>query len=100
MNLPFHRGSLSAGIVLAFLSAVPCLRAAHGWSQAHKSSQTATAKINRDAPLPSTAELKQRVLENLKKSQPEQERYVCRPARENDATDKNGNVKRKQVKQY
>ena len=45
-------------------------------------------------------ELKQRILANLKKSQAEQERYVCRTTEENDLTDRDGNVKKRQVKQY
>lgn len=57
-------------------------------------------KIDQDAPLPSAADLKQRVLDNLKKSRSEQERYVCRTVRENDTTDKHGNVKKRDVKQY
>lgn len=57
-------------------------------------------KMNRAAPLPSTAELKRRVLDNLKRSQIEQERYVCKTTSENDITDKNGTVKKRRVRQY
>ena len=77
----------------------------HGWSQAamprHANNPGAThAKIDWNATLPSAAELKQRVLDNLKNSEAEQERYVCKTTRENDETDKNGNIKKRQVKQY
>ena len=76
----------------------------HGWSQAvnqhTKINDTTHAKIDRNAPMPSAAQLKQRVLNNLKKSEAEQERYVCKTTRENEETDKNGNVKKRQVKQY
>ena len=72
---------LLAGMLLAFLSATPILPQA-------------------GAPLPSTAQLKQRVLDNLKQSQAEQERYVCNTTEENDLTDKNGRVKNRQTKQY
>lgn len=66
--------------------------------------RTASARVPGDAmtnaPLPSAAELKQRVLENLKKSQAELERYVCKTTRETDFTDKNGNLKRRESRQY
>ncbi len=81
-----------------------------GWSQspAHGTvpasrSQVAYAdesKIDWSAPLPSPVELKQRVLNNLKQSEAEQERYVCKTIREEDDTDKNGNVKQRHVRQY
>ncbi len=58
------------------------------------------AKIDWNAPLPSAVELKDRVLKNLKQSEAEQERYVCKTIREEDDTDKNGNVKQRHVRQY
>lgn len=64
------------------------------------SSSTVPADFPWHGPLPSAAQLKQRVLANLKKSQAEQERYVCKTTQENDETDKNGGVKKRQVKQY
>jgi hypothetical protein len=51
-------------------------------------------------PLPSTAELKQRVLQNLKRSRDEQERYLCRVTAQNDLTGKSGNIKKHHVQQY
>jgi len=60
----------------------------------------AYAQTTRQTPLPSVVELKQRVLANLKKSQAEQERYVCRTTSENDITNRNGNIKSREVKQY
>ncbi len=51
-------------------------------------------------PLPSAAELKQRVLQNLKRSRAEQERYICKTISRNDILDKNGNVKKRRVRQY
>ena len=58
------------------------------------------AKIDWNAPLPSAVELKDRVLKNLKQSEVEQERYVCKTTREEDDTDKNGNVKQRHVRRY
>jgi hypothetical protein len=63
-------------------------------------SRTRVAKIDWNAPLPSASQLKQRVLDNLKKSRAEQERYVCRTTQENVETDKNGNIKKRDVRQY
>ncbi|MHB1939171.1 MAG: hypothetical protein ACYCOR_21785 [Acidobacteriaceae bacterium] len=86
--------------------AVAC---AFGWSQTGaksevqhdaKTAHTGAAKIDWNAPLPSSAELKQRVLKNLKQSEAEQERYVCKTVREEDSTDKNGNVKQRHVRQF
>jgi hypothetical protein len=65
--------------------------------QSDKASQSDTSKIDWNAPLPSASELKQRVLANLKKSEAEQERYVCKTVNESDETDKNGNVKKRRV---
>jgi len=58
------------------------------------------AEIDWNAPLPSAAQLKARVLKNMKESEAEQERYVCKTVREEDDTDKNGNVKRRHISQY
>ncbi len=83
------------------MAGIPIVR---GWSQIGKQPTTAISKsdpaFNWNAPLPSAAELKQRVLANLKKSQAEQERYVCKTVGENLLTDKNGNVKHRDVKLY
>lgn len=76
----------------------PQVRAAHPPSA--KASGASLAKFNWNAPLPSAAELKQRVLDNFKKSEAEQERYVCKTTNESDQTDKNGQVKHSDLKQY
>ena len=52
------------------------------------------------APLPDAATIKQRLIENLKAMQAEQERYLCRVTRHREETDKNGNVKKSAVKTY
>ena len=69
---------------------------AHGLKDGHENA----AKIDWNAPLPSPAQLKDRVLKNLRQSEAEQERYVCKTIREEDDTDKNGNVKQRHVRQY
>ena len=83
------------------MAGIPIVR---GWSQTAKQPTKKISKsdpaFNWNAPLPSAAELKQRVLANLKKSQAEQERYVCKTVGENLLTDKNGNVKHRDVKLY
>lgn len=79
------------GILIAVFPSV------QGWSQTGKAPQTNTGKVDWNAPLPSASELKLRVLANLKKSEAEQERYVCKTVNESDETDKNGNVKKRQV---
>jgi hypothetical protein len=73
-----------------------------GTTQSHDitSAHEDEAKIDWNAPLPSAAQLKARVLKNLKASETEQERYVCKTVREEDDTDKNGNVKRRHIRQY
>ncbi len=91
--------SFRGGLFLAG-AAVACLSAAPGSPQVGTPSKTAPTPLNLAAPLPSATELRQRVLQNLKRSQAEQERYVCRTTRENDITDKNGNVRKRDVKQY
>jgi hypothetical protein len=83
---------------------------ASGWSQSAaqsakrprdlKSAPEGRAEIDWNAPLPSASQLKDRVLKNLKQSEAEQERYVCKTIREEDDTDKNGNVKQRHVRQY
>jgi hypothetical protein len=93
------------GAVLA-AAAITC---ASGWSQSvartatesdNSTAHGAAAKIDWNAPLPSATELKQRVMKNLKQSEAEQERYVCKTVREEDDTDKYGNVKQRHVRQY
>jgi hypothetical protein len=76
--------------------------AARGAVQAHslKVVRQDESKIDWNSPLPSPTELKQRVLKNLKQSEGEQERYVCKTIREEDDTDKSGNVKQRHVRQY
>ena len=96
-----------AGAILLVALAGGC---ASGWSQSSaqsatpphnpKSAQEASAAIDWNAPLPSAAQLKDRVLKNLKQSEAEQERYVCKTIREEDDTDKNGNVKQRHIRQY
>lgn len=87
--------------VLAFPVPLPAVSQNRG-STLSKSSPKgeSLAKFNWNAPLPSAAELKQRVMDNLKKSQTEQERYVCKTMSESDQTDKNGAIKHRDLKQY
>jgi hypothetical protein len=80
--------------VLAGAGLMASMQAVRAWSQ------TVPADFNWHGPLPSAAALKQRVLANLKKSQAEQERYVCKTTQETDETDKNGAVKKREVKQF
>ncbi|MEO6965005.1 MAG: hypothetical protein ABI076_03810 [Acidobacteriaceae bacterium] len=68
--------------------------------QTTKSAHLAVAKIDWNAPLPSAVELKQRVLKNLKQSEAEQERYICKTIREGDNTDKHGKVRRRDIRRY
>lgn len=92
-------------MAIAISIAVFC--SVEGWSQTGdrpelkaqngQASQSEASNIDWNAPLPSASELKQRVLANLKKSEAEQERYVCKTLKENDETDKNGNVKKSRV---
>lgn len=60
----------------------------------------AAPAIDWNAPLPSAAELKQRVLTNLKNSQAAQERYVCKVTEENDLLTKSGSVKSSKIQQF
>lgn len=69
-------------------------------TQAHADKTSTPAKIDWNAPLPSAALLKQRVIANIKQSEAEQERYVCKTTSDNVQTDKNGNIKHRQTKQY
>ncbi len=55
---------------------------------------------NTSAPMPNAAALKQRVLDNLKTMQAEQERYICRMTLVDEETDKHGNVKKGETKTY
>lgn len=71
-----------------------------GEQQKTNASRIVATKIDRSAPLPSAAELKQRVLKNLMQSEREQERYICKTTREQDNTDKHGNVKQRRIRQY
>lgn len=85
---------------IAGISLVAAVLAGVGRAQSGTHTATASAHSDAAAPLPSATVLKQRVLDNLKKSRAEQERYVCRTVHENDVTDKHGNVKKRDVKQY
>lgn len=91
------------GVVAFSLACIP------GWSQKGgqpigqcdtKTSHVSPTKIDRDAPLPSAVELKQRVLNNLKQSETEQERYICKTIREEDNANKNGIVNQRHIRQY
>lgn len=76
--------------------------ATEGVAQPHglKSVHDQGAKIDWNAPLPSAVQLKDRVLKNLKQSEAEQERYVCKTVREEDDTDKNGKIKQRHIRHY
>ncbi|HVC90030.1 MAG TPA: hypothetical protein VND66_05340 [Acidobacteriaceae bacterium] len=88
--------ALSASAIEGSAQANPKPAAPRAASPSHETAKT----IDWNAPLPSSAELKQRVLNNLKQSEAEQERYVCKTVREEDNTDKNGNVKQRRIRQY
>ncbi len=88
--------ALSASAIEGSAQANPKSAAPRAASPSHETAKT----IDWNAPLPSSAELKQRVLNNLKQSEAEQERYVCKTVREEDNTDKNGNVKQRRIRQY
>jgi hypothetical protein len=101
--------SVGAGLTRLTGVLALCFACVAGWSQ--KSGQpvgqretntphVSPAKIDWNAPLPSPAELKQRVLNNLKQSETEQERYVCKTVREEDNTNRNGIVKQRHIRQY
>lgn len=75
-------------------------KAASSAKTAASSKAAASPAIDWNAPLPSAAELKQRVIANFKQSQAEQERYLCSTVQTNQVTDKNGNVKHTDIKQY
>lgn len=97
------RGAVaSAAGFFALSLAVPGLAQVAGPPSARHeaASQTTATHIDWNAPLPSPAQLKQRVLNNLKQSEAEQERYVCKTVREQDNTDKNGTVKQRHIRQY
>ncbi len=103
------RRSLCAGLVVLAGAWALSASGTKGWAQANskpaaphaaKPSHATATTIDWNAPLPSSVELKQRVLNNLKQSEAEQERYVCKTVREEDNTDKNGAVKQRHVRQY
>lgn len=94
---------LVAGVFALSLFGIPARAQMDGQPAAQhktKTPQVAAANIDWNAPLPSAAELKQRVLKNLKQSEAEQERYVCKTVREEDNTDKKGNIKQRHLRQY
>ena len=101
-----RKNKWASGTVLALLAG----GMAWGWarsatqavpqSREGKSVHADGAKTDWNAPLPSPVQLKDRVLKNLKQSEAEQERYVCKTIREEDDTDKNGNIKQRHVRQY
>jgi hypothetical protein len=88
------------GGILASASTVFSEWSAHATPSKPTAATADAAQTGSGAPLPPGSVLRQRVLENLKKSRTEQERYVCRTVHENDTTDKHGNVKKRDVKQY
>lgn len=90
----FQRKFVVQGMIAVFFAGMSGLALVHG------TGQPADSNVHRNAPLPSAAELKQRVLENLKKSEAELERYICRTDRQTDLTDKNGNLKKRESRQY
>lgn len=92
-----------ASLAALVIACAPGLSQAAAQGPAQQDIKTAhdgVAKIDWNAPLPSPAELKGRVLKNLKQSEAEQERYVCKTIREEDDTDKHGTVKQRHVRQY
>lgn len=72
----------------------------HWQKKAAPPASSTQAAVDLNAPLPNTALLRQRVLENLKNTEAEQERYICRIAREEDEMDKHGNVKKGKINNY
>jgi hypothetical protein len=92
--------ALLAALVIACAPGLSQSAAQGPAQQDIKTAHGSAAKIDWNAPLPSAAELKARVLKNLKQSEAEQERYVCKTIREEDDTDKNGTVKQRHVRQY
>ncbi|MGC9291658.1 MAG: hypothetical protein ACP5EP_02910 [Acidobacteriaceae bacterium] len=77
------------------------LAAAHASKASPKAANvTQASKVDLSAPLPGAAAIRQRVMENFKKTEAEQERYICRIAHEHDLTDKHGNIKKGEVKDY
>ena len=93
-------GTVTVVVALAVMCAAGWAQVADQGGHDPRSVHEDQSKIEWNAPLPSPAELKQRVLKNLKQSEAEQERYVCKTIREEDDTDKNGNVKQSHVRQY
>ena len=94
------RAASLAALVIACAAGLSQSAAQGPAPQDVKTAHSSAAKIDWTAPLPSAAELKVRVLKNLKQSEAEQERYVCKTVREEDDTEKNGTVKQRHVRQY
>lgn len=91
-------GGILSGLTLAVSLRAQTAEQSHAHDDAKK--PISTDKIDWNAPLPSAAELKQRVLANIKQSQAEQERYICKSVNESEETDKHGNVKKRDVRGY
>jgi hypothetical protein len=53
-----------------------------------------------NAPLPDAVAIRQRVIENFKKTEAEQERYICRTTHVMEETDKHGKVKKGETRDY
>jgi hypothetical protein len=93
--------------LMKFVILIAVLSSVRVWSQTAARTELKTqnsrvphpeeSKIDWNAPLPSASELKKRVLANLKRSEAEQERYVCKTVDESVETDKNGNLKKRRV---
>ncbi len=67
-----------------------------GWGQTSPRKNVHAAKHPAvEAPLPDAATIKQRVLDNLKAMQAEQERYLCRVTSSGERTDKHGTIQKK-----
>lgn len=91
------RSSLGFFAVLFLLTAGSFV----GWGQSSPRKNVRAAKHpDVEAPLPDAATIKQRVLDNLKAMQAEQERYLCRVVNHGEETDKNGKVKKTVERAY
>ena len=99
-----HQGRILLAAAVALALAKAPARAQTNTQPASQQTASASRKpasrIDWNAPLPSPTELKQRVLNNLTQSEAEQERYVCKTVREEDTTDKYGNIKQRHIRQY
>lgn len=114
MNSALRAKPFSSLALALLLTAIPCFPSSHREpdavvipgtvptkvSKSAKDQRNAKIQGNGNTPFPSETELKWRVLANLKKSQAELERYVCRTTHENDVTDKDGKVKKRDVRLY